>query len=149
MRSTKIICAVVCASALLVGATAPGRSEDRSRGGPLLLANDQLDRVTAGAVGLDLASVATATGNFASTEVSGAGASNHTDLPGGAFVEGGVIAGHSVALAPGGTTSTGVATSATSSLPIVSGGAGGTLATPFGQTTISMSYAYGGTTFLP
>jgi hypothetical protein len=34
-------------------------------------------------------------------------------------------------------------------LPIVSGGAGGTLTTPFSQTTISMSYAYGGTTFLP
>lgn len=149
MKRTTIICTVACASVLLVGTTAPGRSEDRSRGGPLLLENDQLDRVTAGTVGLDLASIATATGNFASTEVSGAGASDHTNLPGGAFVEGGVIAGHSVAIAPGGTTNTGVATSATSSLPIVSGGAGGTLATPFSQTTISMSYAYGGTTFLP
>jgi hypothetical protein len=149
MQHVKIVSAAACALALLVGTTAPGRSGDRNQAGPLLLSNSQLDRVTAGTVGLDLAGAATATGNFASTGVSGAGTANHTSLPGGGFVEGGVIAGHSVAIAPSGTMNTGLATSATSSLPIVSGGAGGTLTTPFSQTTISMSYAYGGTTFLP
>lgn len=148
-KIVKIIWAAACALALLVGTTVPGRSEDRNQGGPLLLSNNQLDLVTAGTVGLDLAGAAAATGNRASTDVSGAGIANHASLPGGGFVEGGVIAGHSVAIAPGGATNTSVTTSATSSLPVASGGAGGTLTTPFGQTTVSMSYAYGGTTFLP
>lgn len=149
MRVSNIICRTVCILTVLLGITSPGFSGERNRGGPLLLSDHQLDRLTAGSVGLNLTSLATATGNFAATDASGAGTSNHTSLPGGGFVEGGVIAGHSVAVAPGGAMTTSVATSASSSLPIVSGGAGGTLVTPFGQTTISMSYAYGGTTFLP
>lgn len=151
MKFTKIARASSSAMFIFLAAGSASLAAEPSQNGPTLLNNQQLDGVTAGSLMLNLASLGTAIGgSIATTTTNGAGVTGETStIPGSGNVESGLVFGTSVAIAPGGTASTGVGTLATSTLPIVQGGSGGTVSVPGAQISMSVSYVSGGPTFIP
>jgi hypothetical protein len=118
--------------------------------GPQRLSAAEMDTVTAGVL-LDLTSIAAATGSsFAITTTNGGGGSSQTSLPGGGFVESGVIGGTASAVGTSGvSTATGVSTSGSVSAPLVNVTVGGTVVGAGGQASFGFTYVSGGTVFLP
>lgn len=118
--------------------------------GPRVLTLTEMDRVTAG-LQLNLATLALAAGSsLAFTSANGAGGTSQESLPGGGFVQSGVVGGTASAVANGGSTSTSVVTSgAVNGTPLVNVTVGGTVTSAVGQASFGFTYVSGGTFFIP
>lgn len=149
MKTTRTVLTTTFVLLFAIGAGEAARAAEAASVTPVLLTDQQMDRVTAG-LSLALSATALASGNFALTETNGAGASGTTALPGGGSVQSGAVVGTAVAYAPGGggnasTTTSGAVPGATTMYI----SAGGTMTYPGGQTSISATFVSGGPTFLP
>lgn len=141
----KFLCTAVaglCVTASIAMAS-PATARDR-------LTLKEMDRVSAGAVTLNVGTLAAATGTFVTTSASGGGGTNSTSLPAGGVVQSGVGGGTATAVTNGGTLATGAASSGTvSGTPLVNATIGGTMGSSLVQSSVSFTFVSGGTVFLP
>jgi hypothetical protein len=119
-------------------------------GTPMMLADRQLDQVTAGlALGLGLGAIASG-GPIAITETDGGATGTTTSLPGGGSIETGATGGSAAAVSPGGSVATGaVSGGIVDGNTVLSTGFHGTVSGAGAQISASYSFVTGGTQFIP
>jgi hypothetical protein len=144
------MCKFLCTAVAGLCVTASIATASPASAGVRLLTLTEMDRVTAGAVTLNIATLAAATGTFVMTGASGGGGTNSTPLPAGGVVQSGVVGGPATAVTNGGTIATGAASSGTvSGTPLANGTISGTAGSSLGQSSVSFTFVSGGTVFLP